>query len=64
MGEMKDSRAIEALEKVARDDYPLARIQAKASLVAMGRGRKKDAATPQPQEQAGAAEEPSEQKAE
>ncbi|MCX6668437.1 MAG: HEAT repeat domain-containing protein [Methanothrix sp.] len=43
MGEMKDSRAIEGLEKVARDDYPLARIQAKASLLAMGRGPKKEA---------------------
>jgi HEAT repeat protein len=42
MGEMKDNRAIEALEKVARDDYPLARIQAKASLLAMGRGQKKE----------------------
>jgi len=40
-GELKDSRAIEALEKVAHDDYPLARIQAKASLMAMGRGPKK-----------------------
>ena len=43
IGELKDNRAIEALEKVAKDDYPLARIQAKASLVAMGRGPKKDA---------------------
>ncbi len=41
VGELKDNRAIAALEKVARDDYPLARIQAKASLVAMGRGPKK-----------------------
>ncbi len=41
IGELKDNRAIEALEKVAKDDYPLARIQAKASLVAMGRGPKK-----------------------
>jgi hypothetical protein len=40
VGELKDNRAIEALEKVAKDDYPLARIQAKASLLAMGRGPK------------------------
>jgi hypothetical protein len=43
IGELKDNRAIEALEKVAKDDYPLARIQAKASLVALGRGPKKEA---------------------
>ncbi len=43
MGELKDSKAIEALEKVAKDDYPLARIQAKASLLAMGRGPKTEA---------------------
>jgi hypothetical protein len=43
IGELKDSRAVEALEKVAMDDYPLARIQAKASLVAMGKGPKKEA---------------------
>jgi HEAT repeat protein len=43
IGELKDNRAIESLEKVAKDDYPLARIQAKASLVAMGRGPKKEA---------------------
>ncbi len=43
LGELKDSRAIEALEKVAKDDYPLARIQAKASLLAMGRGPKAEA---------------------
>ena len=36
LGELKDQRAIDALEKVAKDDYPLARIQAKASLMAMG----------------------------
>jgi hypothetical protein len=41
MGELKDNRAIEALENVARDEYPLARIQAKASLMAMGKGPKK-----------------------
>jgi HEAT repeat protein len=40
LGELKDNRAVQALEKVAKDDYPLARIQAKASLVAMGRGPK------------------------
>jgi len=43
MGELKDNRAVEALEKVARDDYPLARIQAKASLVAMGKRPKIEA---------------------
>lgn len=43
IGELKDNRAVEALEKVAKDDYPLARIQAKASLVAMGKGPKKEA---------------------
>ena len=36
LGELKDSRAIDALQKAANDDYPLARIQAKASLMAMG----------------------------
>ncbi len=40
VGELKDNRAILALEKVAKDDYPLARIQAKASLMAMGKGPK------------------------
>lgn len=50
MGELKDSRAIEALEKVAKDDYPLARIQAKASLLAMGKGKKKQEETEQPKE--------------
>jgi HEAT repeat protein len=43
MGELKDNRAVEALEKVAKDDYPLARIQAKASLVAMGKRPKIEA---------------------
>jgi len=43
IGELKDDRAVEALEKVAKDDYPLARIQAKASLVVMGKGPKKEA---------------------
>jgi len=40
-GELKDNRAIDALEKVAKDEYPLARIQAKASLLALGKGPKK-----------------------
>lgn len=40
LGELKDTRAVEALEKASHDEYPLARIQAKASLVAMGRGPK------------------------
>jgi hypothetical protein len=39
-----------ALEKVAKDDYPLARIQAKASLVAMGKGPKKQAKKEEPEE--------------
>jgi HEAT repeat protein len=42
LGELKDGRAIEHLERAAKDDYPLARIQAKASLLAMGRGQKKE----------------------
>lgn len=53
MGELKENRAIEGLEKVAKDDYPLARIQAKASLVALGRGPKREArieATEAPEE--------------
>ena len=50
VGELKDNRAIEALEKVAKDDYPLARIQAKASLLAMGRGPKKGAVDEAPKE--------------
>jgi HEAT repeat protein len=37
VGELKDQRAIEALEKVAKDSYPLARIQAKASLITLGK---------------------------
>lgn len=70
-GELKENRAIEALEKVARDEYPLARIQAKASLIALGRGPKKQAKeevpeepeTPKAEEPAGPkAEEPSENK--
>jgi len=52
MGELKDNRAIEGLEKLAKDDYPLARVQAKASLIALGRGPKK------PVRAAPAAEEP------
>lgn len=40
-GELKENRAIEALERVSKDEYPLARIQAKASLLTMGRGQKK-----------------------
>jgi hypothetical protein len=40
LGELKDQRAVEALERAAQDEYPLARIQAKASLLAMGRGPK------------------------
>ena len=51
MGELKDSRAIEALEKVAKDDYPLARIQAKASLVAMDKGKKKQEDKPEEPEE-------------
>jgi len=51
MGELKDSRAIEALEKVAKDDYPLARIQAKASLVSMGKGKKKQEDKPEEPEE-------------
>jgi HEAT repeat protein len=50
VGELKDNRAIVALEKVAKDDYPLARIQAKASLVAMGKGPKKQAKKEEPEE--------------
>jgi HEAT repeats len=42
LGELKDQRAVDALERVAQDEYPLARIQAKASLLAMGRGSKKE----------------------
>ncbi len=63
LGEMKDSRAIESLEKVARDDYPLARIQAKASLLAMGRGPKKEAKKEEPKKEE-ATEEVKEEKAE
>jgi hypothetical protein len=50
VGELKDNRAIEALEKVAKDDYPLARVQAKASLLAMGRGKKKQEEKEKPEE--------------
>jgi len=50
LGELKDQRAIEHLERVAKDEYPLARIQAKASLVAMGWVPKKEEAKEPPQE--------------
>jgi hypothetical protein len=49
VGELKDNRAIAALEKVAKDDYPLARIQAKASLMAMGKGPKQQAKKDEPE---------------
>ncbi|MCJ7444256.1 MAG: HEAT repeat domain-containing protein [Methanotrichaceae archaeon] len=42
LGELKDPRAIEPLEVAARNDYPLARIQAKASLMTLGKGSKKE----------------------
>ncbi len=42
LGEIKDQKAIEHLETVAKDDYPLARVQAKASLIALGRGPQKE----------------------
>ncbi len=42
LGEFKDPKSIEPLEKAAKDEYPLARIQAKASLMAMGVGQKKE----------------------
>jgi hypothetical protein len=42
LGEFKDQKTVEHLELVAKDNYPLARIQAKASLVAMGKGPKKE----------------------
>lgn len=42
LGEIKDPKSIEHLERTAKDDYPLARVQAKASLMAMGRGPKKE----------------------
>jgi HEAT repeat protein len=50
LGELKDQRSIEALEKVSKDDYPLARIQAKASLMAMGQGPNKAQGKAQPEE--------------
>jgi hypothetical protein len=50
LGELKDQRAVPALERVAQDQYPLARIQAKASLLAMGHGAKKEET---PREEAG-----------
>ena len=51
LGELKDQKAIEYLEKVAKDDYPLARVQAKASLMAMGRGPKKEVKKEEPKEE-------------
>jgi hypothetical protein len=57
LGELKDPKAVEHLERVAHDEYPLARIQAKASLVAMGRLPKKEEATePAKKEDEGGAE--------
>jgi len=50
IGELKDNRAIEALEKVAKDEYPLARIQAKASLLTLGKGKKKQEEKAEPEE--------------
>jgi hypothetical protein len=51
LGEIKDQKAIEHLETVAKDDYPLARVQAKASLMAMGRGPQKEAKKKEMKEQ-------------
>ena len=51
LGEIKDQNAIEHLETVAKDDYPLARVQAKASLMAMGRGPQKEAKKKEMKEQ-------------
>ncbi len=51
LGELKDPKAIEHLERVAKDEYPLARIQAKASLMAMGIGLKKEAKKEKPKEE-------------
>lgn len=42
LGELKDPKAIEPLERTASDEYPLARIQAKASLLAMTKGSKRE----------------------
>lgn len=42
LGELKDPRSLEPLEKAAEDEAPLVRIQAKASLMAMGRGPEKE----------------------
>lgn len=64
VGELKDNRAIEALEKVAKDEYPLARIQAKASLLTMGKGPKKQAKPEQPEPEEPKPEEPKEEKTE
>ncbi len=51
LGELRDPRAIEPLEKVAKDDYPLARVQAKASMIALGKGSKKDDANTENKDQ-------------
>jgi HEAT repeat protein len=51
LGELKDHKAIEHLERVAKDEYPLARVQAKASLMAMGMGLKKEAKKEDPKEE-------------
>lgn len=51
LGELKDARAIEALEIAAKDDYPLARIQAKASIIALGKGSKKEIGGAEPSEE-------------
>jgi hypothetical protein len=51
LGEFKDQKTIEHLEKVAKDDYPLARVQAKASWMAMGRGPKKEVKKEEPKEE-------------
>lgn len=51
LGEIKDPKAIEHLERVAKDEYPLARVQAKASLMTMGIGPKKDAKKEKPREE-------------
>ena len=62
LGELKDPRAIDALEKAAKDDYPLARIQAKASLMSMGvikpkKSEKKAESAEKPEETSEKAEE-------
>ena len=64
LGELKDNRAIQELEKVAKDDYPLARIQAKASLLAMGRGPKQQPKKEEPAQPQGEPEPSSDKKTE